>query len=190
MRSGTDARARVPIIAIRVLIIVIRALIIPGRLIAPCALPSHAAFVRAAGAAVTTLDTRADHIQQLDAGAGRSYMHRTTGRGRHANESPANRAFAGACVPLQGEPVAKKARLDLETSLASVATASKPPTGRGTPTRAAGYPRCPIKGLGDTNSLARYKPPPLNLGRPDRPPTPTEDDGVRRSARLSTSIPE
>jgi hypothetical protein len=98
--------------------------------------------------------------------------------------------FAGACVPLQGEPVAKKARLDLETSLASVATASKPPTGRGTPTRAAGYPRCPIKGLGDTNSLARNKPPPLNLGRPDRPPTPTEDDGVRRSARLSTSIPE
>ena len=121
-------------------------------------------------------------------------MHRTTGRGRHANESPANRrAFSpvrDVPCPLQGEPVAKKARLDLETSLASVATASKPPTGRGTPTRAAGYPRCPIKGLGDTNSLARNKPPPLNLGRPDRPPTPTEDDGVRRSARLSTSIPE
>ena len=106
----------------------------------------------------------------------------------HAESPPHRRAFR-RCVPLQAEPVAKKARLDLETSLASVATA-RPPTGRGTPTRAGGYPRCPIKGLGDTNSLARNKPPPLNLGRADRPPTPTEDDGVRRSARLSTSIPE
>ena len=87
----------------------------------------------------------------------------------------------GGCPP--AEPVAKKARLDLETSLASVAVA-KPPSGRGTPTRAAGYPRCPSKG-GDTNSLSRNKPPPLNLGKADRPPTPTEDDGVRRSARLA-----